>query len=542
MVDGNGHDREVMRTADNGNGSDVIPWSRADLMLPLIGRSEFGDRSGYQFMGRRDTYRALGYRYVLTSRDYWDRYRRGGIAKRIVETFPKACWRGGGELVEDEDPDTLTQFEQAWTDLDKRLHLWSVFQRADTLTGLGHFAIILMGAPGEFNDPLVTCAPNDLKYLTPFSERDVLIESYEDDKTNERFGHPLYYQILRMPSSMPYSPSMYSRVHYSRIIHIAEDALDNPLFGPPRLESVWNYLDDLVKVVGGGSEAFWKRVDGGKQLKLDPSLPVPTKEQTDALHLQLEEYTHELRRILTTRGVEIQDLGSSVANFQQQVSSLMDLIAATTGIPQRILMGSERGELASTQDQSNFDDRVMDRRTDFAEPCIVRPFVDRLIALGTLPTPADDYTVRWPEIKNLNDAQRMDMANKAATLNQTQGEVVVTTNEIRDRILGFPPLTEEQQTEIDAKKQEQAAADAAKHQAELEKINAKLGNVPPPQLQAASSYIDITSLEHALIHDDFELAEAIVGRALAPLPDRSETLTEAARLRRKKKTQPRSLS
>ena len=98
------------------------------------------------------------------------------------------------------------------------------------------------------------------------------------------------------------------------------------------------------------------------------------------------------------------------------------------------------GELASTTDKTNYDDRVSDRRNEFAGPQIARPLVDRLIQVGVLPEV--DYEIRWPEIANVTDEQRMEMAVKAATVNRTHGGTVITEEEIRDRILGYPPLDE----------------------------------------------------------------------------------------------------
>jgi uncharacterized protein len=88
-----------------------------------------------------------------------------------------------------------------------------------------------------------------------------------------------------------------------------------------------------------------------------------------------------------TRGAKLQDLGSAVAQFGPQVDAIMDMIAGGSRVPKRILLGSERGELASTQDKENFDARVKDRRKDHAGPNVFRPFVDRLVWMGALPAP-----------------------------------------------------------------------------------------------------------------------------------------------------------
>jgi hypothetical protein len=142
---------------------------------------------------------------------------------------------------------------------------------------------------------------------------------------------------------------------------------------------------DLEKVVGGGAEAFWRRADRGMQLDLDPTIDV-SQEQKDAMKVQLEEYEHELRRILTTRGVKINELGSDVADFKSPVDAIMALISAGTGIPQRVLMGSEQGKLAAKQDRANWDNRVTDRQSDFAGPLVLRPFIDKMIAIKALPS------------------------------------------------------------------------------------------------------------------------------------------------------------
>ena len=405
----------------------------------LLGRSELADRAGLSFGDRRDVYASLGYLEVLKPRDYRGLYERGGIAKRLVEAFPVSTWRGGGELVEDEDPTVETAFEIAFNELNQRLSIWGTFQRADILAGLGRFSILLLGAPGAFDTPLDRCRPDELKYLATYSERDVTIESVEADPHSERFGLPLFYSLVRVNSAAQREQKMpANRIHYSRVIHIAEGMLDDPMLGTPRLKAVWNYLDDLMKVVGGGSEAFWKRADRGLHVKLDPTL-TPTDAELTELSDRVEEYTHDLKRVIRTRGVELESLGSDVANFGPSAATILDLISATSGIPQRILMGSERGQLASSSDQSNYDDRVQDRRTDFAGPQVVRPFVDRLIALGVLPEP-DQYEVRWPEIDDMDDMQRMEIASKAADVNQKMGETVISGDEIRDRYLGLPPL------------------------------------------------------------------------------------------------------
>lgn len=453
--------RPSARAAAQRQVAEATPAQLRALTSALVARSDLASIMGETFAGRRRLYSALGYKDVLRPADYRARYDRGGIAKRLVEAFPKSTWRGGGEIVENDDPNDETEFEKAFFELNQRLGVWSTFYKSDVMAGLGRFAIILLGAPGEYDVPLAKCKPEELKYLAVKSERDVSITAYVTDVKDERFGHPEFYGISS-PSVSGQPALGKRRVHWTRVIHVAEGLLDDPVFGTPRLRASWNYLDDLDKVVGGGAEAFWKRVDGGKQFDLDGSMPMPSDPELQALRAKIDLYTNDLERNLTTRGVKIQDLGTQVSMFGQNVDSVIGLICATEGIPQRILMGSERGQLASNTDQSNYDDRVQDRRDEFASTQIVRPFIDRMIELGVLPKP-EQYNPRWPEVDELDDNDRMQLAERAASVNQKMGETVIFADEIRDRILGYPPRkdVEEDDEELDVDVEEDNPVDPA---------------------------------------------------------------------------------
>jgi len=409
------------------------------------GRSRLWNIASRMFNGRRDMYRALGYKRVLEPADYRSRYRRNAVANRIVKALPKATWRGGAELVDDEKPTVTTAFEQAWADLNDRLNIWDKIYRADVLAGIGRYSILLIGAPGELDQPLLNAGPDEIAYLTPYAEEDATIQLFEIDSKNPRFGLPTFYNVKRTSmnsATAQNSANIAKNVHWTRVIHIADGLLDDSIYGEPRLECIWNDLDDLEKVKGAGAEAFWKRADSGMQFDLDPTLDFSTESKT-ALKKQLHEYEHDLRRLLLTRGVKVNNLGSQVADFSGPVESIVSIISAGTGIPQRILMGSERGQLASTQDRSNWDDRVVDRRNDFAIPYVVRPMVARFQELGVLPEAKNKkYEVKFSALRVMDDTQRAEIAAKWASLNSAAGETVVTPDDIREKVLDLPPLEE----------------------------------------------------------------------------------------------------
>lgn len=410
------------------------------VLSDLVNRAALMARGGSSYGGKRNMNEVLGYDDVLDAAKCRQRFDRGEIAGRVVEAFPKATWRGGGELIEDENPEVVTEFEKAWIDLDARLHFWPSFERTDILSGIGRYAVLLIGTPGELDQPLKKVSgPQDIIYLRPFGEERATFSDNDVVKETKdpRFGRPNFYTLSQTGAG---STTNTRRVHYTRVIHVCENPLEDDFYGRMRLARVWNRLDDLDKIAGGGSEAFWLKASRGLQFDIDPKLAVETGD-VEALKQQIELYQHGLLRALRTRGVTINDLGTEVANFDKSIASIVGLICAGAEIPQRILMGSERGQLASEQDDRNWEQRVSDRRKSFADPFVVRASVDRLIELNALPKPKQ-YAVRWPESMELDDIEKVDLALKMAQVNKDNGSTVITSNEIRDRALGWAPMPE----------------------------------------------------------------------------------------------------
>lgn len=261
----------------NGSGGNPSLAVRAMSTKPgmrflstMLGRLGFATRAGLGYRGRRDYYSSLGYSDLLTPTDYRERYEREGMARRVVRVFPESTWAGGAALIEDQDPDVTTDFEREFATMAERLSLWPRFMRADVLAGIGRFGVLVIGAPGDIEEPLPQLdGPDDIMYLQPYSEESVQGIEFVDDHEDPRFGQPLSYQIsIGNPEFISGGTQQVARtqtkkVHWTRTIHFADNLLDNEVYGEPRLRPVWNYLDDLLKVVGGGAEAAWKRADPG---------------------------------------------------------------------------------------------------------------------------------------------------------------------------------------------------------------------------------------------------------------------------------------
>jgi hypothetical protein len=91
------------------------------------------------------------------------------------------------------------------------------------------------------------------------------------------------------------------------------------------------------------------------------------------------------------------------------INAQIESIAIQIGCPIRVLKGSERGELASSQDDAKWNDRVQHRQNFHVTPMIIVQFIDRLIQIGVLPQPKG-YTVRWPDLDSNGDQARAQIA------------------------------------------------------------------------------------------------------------------------------------
>jgi hypothetical protein len=138
------------------------------------------------------------------------------------------------------------------------------------------------------------------------------------------------------------------------------------------------------------------------------------------------------------------------------------IIAGTLGIPQRILFGSERGNQASSQDEVNWANKNIKRQTDYAEPVVVRAFIDRCISTLVLPKPRegdDGYTVEWEPLLTEDQGEKAQTASTYATAINTyasgQASYVVPTQEFREYFLGLDPESPYETDEvIDARESE----------------------------------------------------------------------------------------
>jgi uncharacterized protein len=384
--------------------------AQVQVLSSLLSRSALMSKIGKSYSGKRDLYEALGYPVTLGFGDYLARYTRQDIAARIINAFPDACWGKVPEVQESHDSET--PFEKAWKELLVQIPVWHYLKRIDRISGIGRYGILLIGFDdGKPLDKPVTNASKVI-YLRPFTEELSSIQEWESDPKNERYGLPKTYQLtVSQPASIG-GIALTAKpitVHYTRVLHVADELTTDDIYGTPRLQNVYNRLQDLELIAGGGAEMWWRGAFPGLGFK---AIDGATFDDADipALEGEIEDYIHGLKRYMKLKNIDIQQLNPQMSDSTKPFEVEITLISVATGIPKRILMGTERGELASSQDGSEWDDRTEERRANYCIPRLIRPFIDRLISVGVLPTPSKSYDVYWSPVHIMNEKERAEIA------------------------------------------------------------------------------------------------------------------------------------
>jgi hypothetical protein len=399
----------------------------------VASRLKLASGLGLQYGGKRDVYEALGYPKdsELNFAKYWFRYDRQDIAKAVIDKPVNKTWNGPISVSEPDQEEEETQLQKKFKEWEKRLKLTSKLSRLDKLTRVGYYGVLLLGfndvqKDEDFMRPVQKSGNLKLLYVKPFDSYSASIHTYTNDPSNPRFGMPELYNIeLHHPSS---NATTQIQVHYSRVIHVVEDAVTSEIYGTPVLKAVYNRLMDLEKLVGGDAEMFWRGARPGYAANVNDEYSMDNETYEDVKG-QIAEFNHDLRRILTLKGIDLQSLAQQIADPSGHIDAQLTMVSVVTEIPKRILMGSERGELSSKQDKDEWAAFIKGRRENHAEPNILRPFIDRMIELGLVDADPD-YMVEWEDLFAPSEKEKAEVGNtraaaiKAYTVNPAAQSII----------------------------------------------------------------------------------------------------------------------
>jgi hypothetical protein len=362
-----------------------------------------------------------GYPDTIDIADYKAMYDREGVGTRVVRLLPEESW-AMLPIVEQNQKIEETDFEKQWKEIEKKYHLFHYLQRIDVLSGIGRFGLLLLGINdgkqlyqpvngiNQVTGEKVGNSVYELTYVRPFDESVVAIKEKEADVSSPRYGLPTKYSISFKNNTLAGTSISTKVVHWTRVLHIADNREVSEVYGVPRMKPVYNRLLDLRKIVAGSGEMFWKGGFPGMGFKLDSNTSLSADDLT-TLREQVKDYQDGLQRWMALQGIEIQELKPQIEDPEPHIKAQLQYIAATLGIPYRIFMGSEAAHLASTEDKDTWNKRLQRRQEDYVSPMIIRQLIDRLIIFGVLPE-VEEYFINWPDLNALGEKEKAEIAVK----------------------------------------------------------------------------------------------------------------------------------
>ncbi len=257
-----------------------------------------------------------------------------------------------------------------------------------------------------------------LLYLRPFSEEVTFVKTRETDVTSPRFGLPTMYtiQFRDFPNWGIQAGEIISRdVHWTRVIHVADNKKMSEVYGIPRGQQSYNYVVNVRKVSSGGAEAHWKSAFPGFAFEVNPELADQDIEMDkEGIRQEFERFQNSTQRYMAVQGVTTKPLAPTVTDPSPNIEIQLKLIAITLNTPFRILFGSETEEHAGDNDSETWHKKLAGRCNKYIGPQLMRPFIDRFVAFGILPKPKQ-ICIEWQDFNTPSDLTKAQVSQAKAT-------------------------------------------------------------------------------------------------------------------------------
>ena len=385
---------------------------------------------GVSMNGERDLNTVFGYT-ERTFPEYMALYRKQDIAGRIVAGVSRSCWRSGVTVQASEDDPTPVMVD----DLDALTEagVFLKLERADILNRIGRYSVLVVGVPdgaASPEEPLGTAGGGnrlDQVYFMPYAQDGITVVKWVTEVIDPRYGKPEVYQLEVVGrTNDELVPSRQSvKVHWSRIVHMAEGCLDNDLEGTPALEPVANRLDDLNKAVGGSAEAYFRNARGKMALELSKDFQGDlTAPQKEALQNEADEFTNNQRDFMRLRGTSAKVLNTPQADPEGTVKVALQMIMGATGYPMRVLTGEGSGQLAGSEDKLTWNQIVSDRQNQICAPWFWR--VLEILQAANMLTVPEGAVLDWPITEALSEKEAAEVQDKRASALEKVARAVTT--------------------------------------------------------------------------------------------------------------------
>ncbi|QPB10605.1 hypothetical protein [Bacteriophage sp. 438212] len=426
---------------------------------------------GFYFGAPKHNHAAdFGYPDRVEFETAFEAYNRYPLARAAVDKTVGKSWetnpllqeyqRDGTKSGSQEETKPEADIRQRFSDL----RVWQHLAECDRRSLVGAYSGLIMRlADGKsFSEPVerVPGGLDGLVEVIPAWEGQLTVSQWDTNQTSPTYGQPLMYQFAESAVGQAQQPRQFT-IHPDRVIIVSRDGTLN---GRSALEPGYNALLDMEKIRGGGGEGFWKNAKSGLSLEIEKDakiedmarvMGVPVQEVVDKIDEQVESFNKGFDKSLMMQGIKAVPIQVQLPSPEHFFAIALQSFAATFSCPLKILVGAQTGERASTEDSEEWARVNMARRINELIPAIMA-FVNRLERFGILPQ--KDWHLDWTDLTESSMGEKIDRADKMASVNQKMGgEIVFTGDDIRG-VVGMEPLSDAEKFRDDDVDDEEAAA------------------------------------------------------------------------------------
>ncbi len=429
---------------------------------------------GYFGQTKHNYAKDFGWPDYIDFKMLFDKYNRNGLAKAAVHKTASKTWEDFPKLAADAT-DGNSDAEEAVMKHLRKLNFWQKMAEADRRAMVGNYAGLILRVADDLDfdkplNPAKAIGITSLVEVIPAWASQLTVSEWDNDTRSETYGHPLMYQFNE--TEVFENRQMNTRVrsfmvHPSRVMIWSSDGT---VFGRSLLEAGYNDLIDMEKIKGAGGEGFWKNAKAAPVLEVDKdaslremaaAMGVAEDGILEAMNKQVDSYAKGFDQLLMLQGITAKPMNVQLSVPESFFMVALMSFAASVEMPLKILVGTQSGERASSEDAKEWAQTINARRVNHVLP-LINALVDKLIEGGFL---VGSWAVSWSDLTKATVSDKLELASKMATINQKtdvlkKGDVVFTKGEIRQAVdyplvpiesakLPDDGLGETQKTEVD---------------------------------------------------------------------------------------------
>lgn len=408
--------------------------------------------AGYFPESKHDHYRDFNYPQSITFAQYYAASKRNGLGKAaIVKTIMKT-WETHPTIMEDVEVEANPYEEEVISHF-TAIRFWQKLMEADRRALIGGWsgAILRLADGKQMDQPVLSVGGGEeglVAVIPAWGEGQLTVAEWNSDINDENYGKPKMFlfqeaEIGSSPSAQGTNRSV--SVHPDRVVIFSNDG---EVGGDSLLEGGFNNLLDCEKISGAGGQGFWKNAKSTPVLELDKeakiadmakAMGVKPDEVVDKMNEQVDDWNKGFDSVLMLQGMAAKQIPVTLQSPQHFFNVSLQIFAASIPIPQKILVGNQNGERASSEDKDEWNMTNSSRRTNVVVPSIM-DLVNRLVAWGILKDV--DWKLKWEDLTESSMEEKIDRAGKMADVNsKSLDEPVFLASEIR-QVVGFDELDE----------------------------------------------------------------------------------------------------